>query len=892
MGPHYLNKLFRPRSIAVFGASERPDSVGTRVFGNLLEAGFTGELFPINPRHKKVQGRKCFAALSKISRQVDLAVIATPAKTVPGVIRDCGEHGIKAAIILTAGFSEMGRKGEKLQAEVTETARRYDMRIIGPNCLGVMRPEIGLNATFSRSNARPGNLALVSQSGALCTAILDWAEARGVGFSTVVSLGDAADIDFGDVLDYLAMDGKTHSVLLYVEGIRKPRRFMSGLRVAARLKPVIAVKAGRHEAGSRAAASHTGALVGADDVFDAALERAGAVRAHSVSEFFAAAQILARDLHIRGNRLAIVTNGGGPGVVATDRAHEVGLKIDLPSIESIEALNAVLPDHWSHGNPVDVLGDAPPERYAVAVETLLADPTCDGVLVMLTPQAMTDPEGAAEAVIAAARSSDKPVLACWMGNGQVKAGRERFSEAGIPEFSTPEAAVEAFGYLAAYQRNQELLLQVPGPLEDRADEHHQAARMIIESAAAEGRQVLSQTESKAVLAAFHIPVTRAVAAHDANEAMIAAETVGYPVAMKIDSPDLTHKSDVDGVRLGLPDAQTVRNAFSELMAAARAHAPEAEIHGVTVERMARNRNARELMIGVMRDPVFGPAITFGLGGTAVEILRDRAVALPPLNTHIVETMIGQTRAARLLERFRQLPAVKIKAVQDTLLKVSDLVCELPEVQELDINPLMADETGVVAADARIVIAPPGSSLDRYAHMAIHPYPQHLVCDLQLADGTNITIRPIRPEDAEIERDFVRKLSHESKYFRFMQALHELTPKMLVRFTQIDYDEEMAFIAVTRIAGEERELGVARYSINPDRESCEFALVVADEWHHKGLGSQLMKSLMAAARAKGLRRMEGEVLASNHRMLELAEHLGFNARPSEEDGEIIEIVREL
>lgn len=892
MGPHYLNKLFRPNSLAVFGASERENAVGTRVFANLLAAGFRGEIYPVNPKHKRVQGRRCFASLDQVDAPVDLAVIATPAATVPGIIRDCGEHGIRAAVILTAGFAEMGRKGERLQQELTETARRYDMRIVGPNCLGVMRPDIGLNATFSRNNARPGNLALVSQSGALCTAILDWAEARGVGFSSVISLGDAADLDFGDLLDYLAMDGRTRSILLYVEGIRKARRFMSGLRVAARLKPVIAVKAGRHEAGSRAAASHTGALVGADDVFDAALERAGAVRAHSVSEFFAAAEILARDLQTHGNRLGIVTNGGGPGVIATDRAIEVGLAIEPPSDASIAALDKVLPEHWSHGNPVDVLGDAPPERYRAAVATLLADPACDGVLAMLTPQAMTDPDGVAQAVIEAAAGSDRPVLACWMGDGQVEAARERFSHAGIPAFSTPEAAVEAFGYLAAYARNQELLLQVPGPLAERADEHRAAARMIIEAALADGRQVLTLTESKAVLSAFHIPVTRAVAAASANEALIAAETVGYPVAMKIDSPDLTHKSDVDGVRLNLGDAQTVRTAYVELVETARRRAPQARIRGVTIERMVRNRNARELMIGVVRDPVFGPAISFGLGGTAVEILHDRAVALPPLNARIVETMIGQTRAAGLLGSFRQLPPVRLKALEDTLLKVSDLVCELPEVQELDINPLMADEAGVVAADARIVIAPPGSSLDRYGHMAIHPYPHDLVQDWQLPDGTRIIIRPIRPEDAEIERDFVRNLSDESRYFRFMQALHELTPKMLVRFTQIDYDEEMAFIAVTEIDGRERELGVARYSTNPDRESCEFALVVDDRWHHKGIGSQLMKSLMQAARARGLGRMEGEVLAGNRPMLELAGFLGFSQRPSAEDAEIIEVWREL
>ncbi|HDP89896.1 MAG TPA: bifunctional acyl-CoA synthetase/GNAT family N-acetyltransferase [Thioalkalivibrio sp.] len=892
MGPHYLNKLFRPHSIAVFGASERENAVGTRVFANLLSAGFKGELYPVNPKHKRVQGRRCFSSLDKVDAPVDLAVIATPAATVPGIIRDCGEHGIRAAVILTAGFAEMGRKGEALQQELTDTARRYDMRIIGPNCLGVMRPDIGLNATFSRNHARPGNVALISQSGALCTAILDWAEARGVGFSSVISLGDAADLDFGDLLDYLAMDDRTKSILLYVEGVRKARRFMSGLRVAARLKPVIAVKAGRHEAGSRAAASHTGALVGADDVFDAALERAGAVRAHSVSEFFAAAEILARDLQVRGNRLGIVTNGGGPGVIATDRAIEVGLAIATPSPASMEALNQALPEHWSHGNPVDVLGDAPPERYRAAVSTLLADEACDGVLVMLTPQAMTDPDGVARAVIEARKGSDKPVLACWMGNGHVEAARERFSGAGIPEFSTPEAAVEAFGYLAAYTRNQQLLLQVPGPLADRADEHRAAARMIIEAALAEGRQILTLTESKAILAAFHIPVTRAAAARNANEALVAAETVGYPVAMKIDSPDLTHKSDVDGVRLNLADAQTVRSTFTEMMDAARRLAPQADIRGVTVERMARNRNARELMIGVIRDPVFGPAISFGLGGTAVEVLHDRAVALPPLNARIVETLIGQTRAARLLDQFRQLPPVRRKGLEDTLLKVSDLVCELPEVRELDINPLMADEAGVVAVDARIVVAPPGSSLDRYAHMAIHPYPYDLVHDWQLPDGTRITIRPIRPEDAEIERDFVRNLSEESRYFRFMQALHELTPKMLVRFTQIDYDEEMAFIAVTEVDGHEQELGVARYSINPDRESCEFALVVDDRWHHRGIGSQLMKSLMQAARSKGLRRMEGEVLASNRRMLELAEFLGFSQRPGTEDVEIIEVWREL
>jgi len=892
MGAHYLSRLFSPRSIAVIGASERENSVGMRVFANLIEAGFEGQLYPVNPKHDTVQGKPCHPSVSAIGHPVDLAVIATPAETVPDIIHECGEHGVAAAIILSAGFAESGPKGERLQNNVLESARHHGLRLVGPNCLGIMRPSVGMNATFSKNGALPGNLALVSQSGALCTAVLDWAESRQIGFSAVASLGDAADVDFGEVLDYLALDPKTHSILLYVEGIRHARRFMSGLRAAARMKPVVVIKSGRHAEGSRAAMSHTGALVGGDDVFDSALERAGVVRANTITQLFSAAQVLASGSRIRRNRLAIITNGGGPGVMATDRAVEMDVKMADLAPATMDRLDGFLPDHWSHGNPVDILGDAGPERYRDAVDACLRDANVDGVLVMLTPQAMTDPLSAAEGVVAGVNAHKKPVLTCWMGEKQVEGARALFAREGIPHYAAPESAVEAFAYLSTYHRNQELLVQVPESLGTQKAPDVEGARLIIERALAEGRRTLSLLESKAILRAFHIPVAQAVMAHNPQEALVAAESLGFPVAMKISAPMLTHKSDIGGVRLNIGNAQAVRSVFNEMMESARAAAPEATIEGITVEPMVDSRAGRELMLGVIRDPVFGPVISFGAGGTAVEIHRDRAVELPPLNAYMAQRLIERTRVSRLLGPFRNLPAVDLEALERALLRVSEMVCELPEIREMDINPLIADEKGTIAVDARIGVDHPPTTPDRYAHMAIHPYPVHLVEDVQLADGTNIRVRPIRPEDAVIEQSFVRNLSEQSKYMRFMQALQELTPEMLVRFTQIDYDREMAFIAVTQEEGKETEIGVARYTIQPDGDSCEFAIVVADAWHHKGIGSHLMDALMRAARAKGVRVMEGEVLAQNQAMLHMVERLGFQARKSHYDDDVVSVKRRL
>jgi acetyltransferase len=875
MTPHDLDRLLSPRSVAVFGASDDAASVGGRVFGNILDGGFEGPVHAVNPGHREVRGRPCHASLASVDRSVDLAVIATPAATVPSILRECGEHGVRAAVVCSAGFEEGGLGGEVLLKE----ARRSGMRILGPNCLGFLRPGSKLNATFSRDSARKGSLALVSQSGALCSAILDWAQERQVGFSAVVSLGDAADVGFGDLLDYLALDTETRGILLYIEGIRHARRFMSGLRAAARLKPVVVVKAGRHAEGSRAARSHTGAIVGGDDAFDAALRRAGAVRALTVEQLFAAAELLSTHHRVQGNRLAVVTNAGGPGVLAADRASELDVRLSELSAATSASLDAALPRFWSHGNPVDILGDATPGRYRAAVAACLADPVVDGVIAILTPQAMTDPAGAAEAVVAAAQGSQKPLLACWMGGAHVREARALFARSRVPSFPSPEAAVEAFGYLASYRENQRLLLQVPES-HTRGDEPDvEGARLLVENALDEGRKTLSITESKALLNAFRIPVAAAFRAASPAEAPSRQSS-----ASARDEDRLARRHAQVGCRrrrLDIRSAPEVRRAFGEIMEEARARRPDARIVGVTLERMVRRSHGRELLVGVAHDPVFGPVIGFGAGGTAVEILRDRSVALPPLNSFIAADLVGRTRIGRLLGGFRDVPAADRKAVLEVLLRVSELVCELPHVRELDINPLLADEGGVVALDARVVVEFPGAPRGPYGHMAIHPYPAHLQASWQLPDGTDVTIRPIRPEDAEIEQAFVRNLSPESRYFRFMRTLAELTPEMLVRFTQIDYDREMAFVACIARDGRETELGVARYVANPDGRTCEFAVVIADEWQGRGIASRLMTELMRVARERGLRTMEGEVLGSNAPMLHLVESLGFVVGPGDD-----------
>ena len=891
MGPHYLKHFFTPNSVAIVGASERENSVGYRLLLNMQEAGFSGGLYPINPKHEHLLGLKAYPDLHAVPEDLDLVVIATPAPSVPGILRQCGDKGVSSVIIISAGFGELGIDGQRLQQEMLAIAHRYSIRIIGPNCLGVIRPSGQLNATFGDGTVKDGSLALLSQSGAVCTAILDWAKVQDIGFSTVVSMGGAADIDFGEVLDYLATDSKTTGILMYVEGIRDARRFLSGLKAAARLKPVILIKSGRHEAGCKAAMSHTGAMVGGDKVFDAAIARAGVVRAYSITELFSAARVLANNYVVKKDRLAIITNAGGPGVMSTDRAEDVGIQMAQLTPASLESLNAVLPPHWSHANPIDILGDATANRYQQALETCINDQNIDGILVILTPQAMTEPTLVAQYIIDGAKTSHKPVLASWTGGAKVQAGRDLFSNSKVAHFNTPETAVDAFAFLANYAENQILLKQIPTITDELAQPDVAGARLIIERVLSEGRQVLTAQESKAILAAFNIPVTQTISVASTKDAMIAAETLRFPVVLKVNMAEFSHKSDIGGVRLNINSVQEISKHYTEMEAAIKLAHPEITTVGMTVEPMFKSASGRELMIGVVRDPVFGPAISFGLGGILVEILQDNAVALPPLNIYMVEQLIAKTKAAKYLKAFRQLPPANTKALIEVLLNVSTMVSELPEILELDINPLIVDEHGAIALDARIK-AQLCNQLSHYSHMAIHPYPHELTQHIQLSNGINICIRPIRPEDADLETNFHSRLSDHTKYFRFMQALHELTPEMIVRFTQIDYDREMAFIATTEDWAKTTELAVGRYLMNPDGQSVEFALVVADDCQSLGIGTRLMTCLMQSAKAKGMLFFEGEVLTINQPMLSLVTKLGFSIEVITQDQDIVRVVKDL
>ncbi len=891
MGPHYLSPFFTPKSVAIVGASERPESVGYRLLLNMQEAGFTGGLYPVNNKREQILGLKAYPDLDAVPEAIELVVISTPAPSVPSVMRQCGMKSVRNVVIITAGFAELGDEGKRLQQEVLEIAHRYSIRMIGPNCLGVARPSANLNATFGDGVIEKGHLALLSQSGAVCTAILDWAKSQEIGFSTVVSMGGAADIDFGEVLDYLATDNQTTGILMYVEGIKDARRFLSGLKAAARLKPVILIKSGRHEAGCKAAMSHTGAMVGGDDVFDAAIERAGVVRVYNIIELFSAARILANNYVLKQDRLAIITNAGGPGVMSTDRAEDVGITMATLSPESIEALNQVLPVHWSHANPVDILGDATSERYKQALEICLNDDNIDGVLNILTPQAMTNPTEVAQYIIEGASKTKKPVLASWTGGQKVLEGRALFANSKVAHFNAPEIAVDAFACLAKYTRNQILLKQIPSPSKELAAPNISGARLIIQRVLSEGRQVLTAQESKAILVAFHIPVTQTIKVTSCKDAMIAAQSLGFPVVLKINMPEFSHKSDIGGVRLNINSVQDVSHNFLDMENLLKQQYPELKEVVMTIEPMYKSRSGRELMVGVVRDPVFGPAISVGLGGTMVEIFRDKAVALPPLNEYMVEEMISKTKAAKYIKQFRQLPAVNKKALVNVLLNISTMVSELPEILELDINPLIVDEQGVMAVDARIK-AEMSHQLTPYSHMTIHPYPSELIQQCQLSNGLDITIRPIRPEDATMEKDFVHSLSERTKYFRYMQVIQELTPEMIVRFTQIDYDREMAFVAVTTLQDKQVELGVCRYIINPDGNSAEFALVVSDNYQGLGVGSRLMTALMQAAKFKGIALFEGEVLSVNQPMLSLVKKLGFTVETIAGDREIVRVVKNL
>ncbi len=888
MDKHYLTPLFNPESVAVFAgrvddpATQTPQAVA--LLTALRAQRFTGTL-----QFLDIGTSGTLADLAQA--KADLAIIALAPPDVAAALELAGRMACRAAVVISHGITP------EQSAELIKIARREGIHLLGPNSQGLQRPRLQLNASAAGALANPGSLALVSQSGALTSAMLDWARSNGVGFSSVVSLGPHTSVDIAQTLDFLANDAQTHSIVVYMEGINSARRFMSALRSAANAKPVVVLKAGRKAAGNEAAQTHSGAIVGSDEVFDAALRRAGAVRVRSFVALFSAAKCLASRYRPVGKRLAIITNGGGPGVLAADWVNEISLELGKLSAESVAALGPQLPALASLTDLIDLSEEAGAEHFKAAIAAAEKDRQIDGMLAIYSPKPGVDAASIAKALADAKRSIGKPLLSCWMGDASVGAARSILNEAKIPSFRTPEAAVGAFGNLASFYQNQLLLQQTPPPLSTLNKPDIEGARLVIESVLAERRNVLTEMESKTLLSAFHIPVTTTMLARTANEAMMIATQLGFPVALKIDSPDISHKSDVQGVALNIVNATGVRDTFNDMVQTVGRLQPKARINGITVQNMARAKRGREIYIGVVTDDPFGPVIAFGAGGTMIELINDRAMELPPLNQFLARRLIERARVAETLGEWRGNAPANMDALEQVLLRVSEMVCALPQLREMDINPFIVDEHGAVAVDARIVIEHAtqvsSGSTGSYNHLAILPYPARFEQVWPLPGGGEYAVRPIRPDDAHMLQKLMQHLSPESRYFRFVSSITELPPTMLARFTLIDYDREMALVAVFKermtgadgaITETDRIVGVSRYITNPDQSSCEFALVVADDFSGKGLGSRLMLSIMDAAREKGLSEIDGLVLAKNPGMLKLMRSLGFTVKTFAEDAD--------
>lgn len=887
MSIRHLDRLLSPTSVVVVGASDRPQSVGATVWRNLCASAFQGPLFAVNKRKPALDGGPVVARVAELPLAPDLAVICTPPDTVAGLVTELGRLGTRAAIVMTAGLSAAQKQA------MLDAARPHVLRILGPNCLGLLTPRLGLSASFAHTDALPGDMAFVSQSGALVTTVLDWARSRRIGFSHMVSLGERADVDFGDLLDHLASDPHTRSILLYIESIECARKFMSAARAAARNKPVVVVKAGRAGRGLQAAASHTGALAGSDVVYDAAIRRAGMLRVDTLQELFMAAETLVR---FRGSEvggpggLTMMTNGGGAGVMAADAAARLGVALPALSEATRTALNAVLPATWSHANPIDLIGDAPVERYTATLSTLLADPAVGAVLFMHAPTAIVPSAGIAQACAPLAQQAARRVMACWLGDGGVAEARRVFEDAGVANYATPEEAVSAFAMLSTYRRNQALLQEAPSASECQAPDAA-AARRIVDQVLAEGRDMLNEVEAKAVLAAYCIPVvaTRAVDA-TAEAAVAAARQVGFPVALKILSPDISHKSDVGGVALHLGDEAQLRRAAAQMLARIGLARPEARLSGFSVQAMVQKPMAQELIVGASVDPVFGPVILFGQGGTAVEVVADRAIALPPLNRSLAAELVSRTRVAKLLAGYRDHPPADLSALHDALVAVSQLLADLPELAELDINPLWADHRGVLALDARLRVSPrTGAGTDRFA---ILPYPSALAETVPW-QGRSLLLRPIKPEDEALHASFIDHLTPDDLRLRFFGGRRELPRSELARLVQIDYAREMAFLALAQNPdGAWETLGVARAATDPDNVEAEFAIVVRSDHKGQGLGHLLLGKLIRYLRGHATQRVVGEVLRENQAMRQLAQHHGFQADPAGSDSQTVHLVLDL
>jgi acetyltransferase len=869
--PHPLDAIFRPETIAVIGATDREGSVGRSVVENLKKGGFAGTLYGVNPHRRDVCGVPVFPSVAELPGGVDLAVVITPARTVPGVIRECVAAGIGGTVIISAGFKESGAEGARLEQEVLAEARRGKIRLIGPNCLGVMNPFAALNATFAQSMALAGNVAFLSQSGALCTAILDWSLQEAVGFSAFVSTGSMLDVGWGDLIYYFGDDPHTRSILLYMESIGQPRSFLSAAREVARAKPIIVIKAGRTEAAAKAAASHTGALTGSDEVLDAAFRRCGVLRVGHIAELFEMAEVLGKQPRPRGRRLAIVTNAGGPGVLATDELLGTGGELAALAPATLEALDARLPSHWSHGNPVDVLGDAGPERFAATFDAVLDDPGSDGLLAILAPQGVTDPTRIAEQLAPHATRHGVPILASWMGGKTVAEGAGLLNRASIPTFAFPDAAARAFTYLWQYAENLRALAETPSLPAAEAGIDRQRAAQVLRGAYEGGHTLLTEWESKLLLAAYDIPTVQTELARDADQAVAEAGRIGYPVVVKLHSETVTHKTDVGGVRLNLTTPDAVRSAFREIQEAVGNRAGAGAFAGVTVQPMIR-REGYELILGASPDAQFGPVLLFGAGGQLVEVFRDRSLALPPLTTTLARRMMERTRIFRAFAGVRGRRPVDLGVLEGVLVRFSQLVAELPRIKEVDINPLLVSPEGVLALDARIVLHDASVAESDLPTLAIRPYPAQYVSSLTLRDGTPVRIRPIRPEDEPLMVRFHEKLSAESVYLRYLQNLkldRRVAHERLTRICFIDYDREMALVAEVGPPGDEEIVAAGRLSKFHGQNGAEFAVLVRDDFQRKGLGTALLERLLDVARQERIGRVVAFMLPENLAMQKIA-----------------------
>jgi acetyltransferase len=869
-----LKLMFNPKTVALIGASEKEGSVGRAILENLILFK-NGKIFPVNPPKKEMLGLPCYSTVTEVPEAVHLAVIATPALSVPGLVEECGKKGVHGVIVISAGFKEIGEEGEKLEKEIKDIQKRYRIRMIGPNCLGIIRPGVTLNTTFSKVHPEPGNIAFISQSGALGGAILDWAINNHIGFSLFASLGSMLDVDFGDLIDFLGDDEETRSIILYMEGIGNAKKFMSAARGFAQNKPIVVIKSGRFSESAQAAHSHTGAMAGDDEVYDAAFKRVGVVRVDTIQDLFDAAAILDSKHLPRGPSLAMISNAGGPGVMATDALIRMGGKLATLSKESLEALDSILPKYWSKANPVDLLGDANIDRFINATHICLNDSNVDGLLVIYVPQAIIRPEELARSLVETIKGAWKPVLAAWIGGSEVEKGRKILRQNNVPTYETPEEAIRTYHFMYKYKRNLELLYETPSelPVKQAPPKKH-LKEMIRKVIGLEGRTLLSEIESKSFLSSYGIPTTEPFLAKDTETAVQIARRVGYPVVLKIVSPDITHKTEVGGVILSVNSDQEMEEAYRVILNNVKEKAPGARIEGVSIQRMIKNIDY-EVILGAKKDRDFGSVVLFGMGGIGTEILRDYAIGLPPLNQTLAKRLMEETQVYKMLQGYRGKVPADLHQMEEILVSFSNLIVDFPEVLELDLNPIAISNSKAIAIDARIIVDKDCLQYTTpYPHLVITPYPTRYIKPWQLSDGTEVLLRPIRPEDEPIEREMLSTLSEETLRMRFFRVIREITHEMLVRFCNIDYDRDIVIVAEIKKDQRRQIIGVGRVMMEHDLKTGEIAVLVHDAFQGKGLGYKLMEVLISIAKEKGLEELHGIALTENVRILRMVREFYF------------------